>query len=227
MCRNFVAVISGESGRSVIDLSQHFNVATYFVDRNILEGRGANVAIECGDDSITYQQLLERTNRAGNALRNLGIRSGDRVLLLLLDSPEFLYCFFGAIKIGAIAVPVNTQAKQHDYEYMLNDSRAAIAVVSESLQPQLECIPRQNVPHLREIVAVDNADPSRQNPSLLDLMNAASPELTAAPTSKDDPAFWLYSSGSTGVSKACVHLHHDMVVSTHHYAHAILEINES
>jgi benzoate-CoA ligase len=80
--------------------------------------------------------------------------------------------------------------------------------------------------HLREVVVVDNADPSRQHPRLNDLMNAASPELTAEPTTKDDPAFWLYSSGSTGVSKGCVHLHHDMVVSTYHYAHAILKINE-
>jgi len=107
----------------VIDLPQILNVATYFVDRNIREGRGKNIAIECASERVTYQQLLERTNRTGNALRNLGVRAGDRVLLLLLDYPEFLYCFFGAIKIGAVAIPVNTQAKPHDYEYMLNDSR--------------------------------------------------------------------------------------------------------
>jgi benzoate-CoA ligase len=215
-----------EHGHHVIALPQRFNVATYFVDRNVLEGRAQNIAIECGEERVTYQQLFERTNRAGNALRNLGVRAEERVLLLLLDSPEFLYSFFGAIKIGAVAVPVNTQAKPHDYEYILNDSRARVALVSESLLPQLEAIPRQNLPYLREIVAVGDAKHSSQHPCLRDLIDAASPAFAAEPTSKDDPAFWLYSSGSTGVPKGCVHLHHDMVVSSHHYAHAILKINE-
>jgi benzoate-CoA ligase len=210
----------------VIDLPQIFNVATYFVDHNIREGREENIAIESAAERVTYQQLLERTNRAGNALRNLGVRPGERVLLLLLDSPEFLYCFFGAIKIGAVAVPVNTQAKRHDYEYMLNDSCAPIAIVSASLLGQLQAIPRQNLACLRKVILVgDHSSPNGYS-RLSDLMLTASPELTAERTTKDDPAFWLYSSGSTGVSKGCVHLHHDMVVSTHHYARAILKINE-
>jgi len=224
---NFSPLLPGEYGRYVIDLPQLFNVATYFVDRNIREGRGESVAIECAAERVTYQQLLERTNRAGNALRNLEVHPGERVLLLLLDSPEFLYSFFGAIKIGGVAIPVNTQAKPHDYEYMLNDSRAPIAIVSASLLPQLQAIPRQNLPHLREVILVGDNSNATDHPRLSDLMQAVSPELTAEPTTKDDPAFWLYSSGSTGVPKGCVHLHHDMAVSTHHYAHAILKINES
>jgi len=210
----------------VIPLPQLFNVATHFVDRNILEGRAQNIAIECGEEVVTYQQLFERTNRAGNALRDLGVRAQERVLLLLLDTPEFLYSFFGTIKIGAVAIPVNTQAKPHDYEYILNDSRARVAIVSESLLPQLQAIPRQNLTHLREIVVVGAPDHARDHSRLRNLMEAASIDLTAVSTSKDDPAFWLYSSGSTGVPKGCVHLHHNMVVSSHHYAHAILKINE-
>jgi len=210
----------------VIHLPQLFNVATYFVDRNIHEGRAQNIAIEYGDERVTYQQLLERTNRAGNALSNLGVRTEERVLLLLLDSPEFLYSFFGAIKIGAVAVPVNTQAKPHDYEFILNDSQARVAIVSETLLPQLQAISRQSLRHLREIIVVGDAHPASRHPHLRDLMKAASPDVDAAPTTKDAPAFWLYSSGSTGVPKGCVHLHHDMVISSHHYAHAILKINE-
>jgi benzoate-CoA ligase family protein len=210
----------------VIALPQHFNAATYFVDRNILEGRAQNIAIECGEECVSYQQLAERTNRAGNALHSLGVVPEERVLLLLLDSPEFLYSFFGAIKMGAVAIPVNTQAKPRDYEYILNDSRARVAIVSESLLPQLQSIPRQQLTHLREIVVVSESKHTITHPCLHDLMAAASPDLVAHPTSKDDPAFWLYSSGSTGVPKGCVHLHHDMVVSTHHYAHSTLKINE-
>ena len=213
-------------GRYVIALPPTFNAAAYFVDRNILEGRAHNIAIECAEERVTYRQLFERTNRAGDALCKLGVRPGERVFLVLLDTPEFLYSFFGAIKIGAVAVPVNTQAKPHDYEYMLNDSRAPVAVVNESLLPQLQSIPRQNLPHLREIIMAGKAKDADPLPRLCDLMDAASPGIAAHPTTKDDPAFWLYSSGSTGVPKGCVHLHHDMVVSAHHYAHAILRINE-
>jgi benzoate-CoA ligase family protein len=208
----------------LLSLPETFNVASYFVDRNVLEGRGRKVAIECGDEQVSYEQLLEQTNRAGNALRELGVRPEERVLLLLLDTPEFLYCFFGAIKIGAVAVPVNTLSKPHEYEYIFNDCRARVALVSESLLPQLQLIQRERLRYLREIVVV--GEPKQHLTSLRERMAAASPQLEAEPTSKDDAAFWLYSSGSTGVSKGCVHLHHDMVVCSELYAKGILQMNE-
>jgi benzoate-CoA ligase family protein len=194
------------------------------VDRHVPEGRGRKIAIECGDERVSYRQLLERTNRVGNALRELGVRPEERVLLLLLDTPEFLYSFFGAIKMGAVAVPINTQSKPREYEYVFNDSRARVALVSESLLPQLQLIPREQLRHLREIVIVGES--SRNGNGLRERMDAASPELEAEPTSKDDAAFWLYSSGSTGVPKGCVHLHHDMVVCSELYAKGILHMNE-
>jgi benzoate-CoA ligase family protein len=211
-------------------LPETFNVAAHFVDRNIQEGRGAKIAVECGDERVTYRQLLENTNRVGNALLALGVRPEERVLLLLLDTPEFLYSFFGAIKIGAVAVPVNTQAKPQDYEYMLNDCRARIAVVSEPLLPHLQSIPKERLRYLQEIVLVGEPSQhshSETHHSLKNLMGSSSPELQAAHTSKDEPAFWLYSSGSTGASKGCVHLHHDMVVCCELYAKGILLMKET
>jgi len=83
-----------------------------------LEGRGSKIAIESGDEQISYQQLLDRTNRTGNALRQLGVRQEERVVLLLPDSPDFLSCFFGIIKIGAVAVPTNTFLRPDEYEYL-------------------------------------------------------------------------------------------------------------
>lgn len=218
----------------MITLPDNFNVATYFVDRNVQEGRGAKVAIECGDEQVTYQQLLENTNRVGSALLSLGVRPEERVLLLLLDTPEFLYSFFGVIKIGAVAVPVSTQAKPADYEYMLDDSRARVAIVSEPLLHYLESIPRERLRYLQEIVAVkvrQGQRPESMSPkkyhSLQSLMDSASSRLEPALTSKDEPAFWLYSSGSTGPAKGCVHLHHDMVVCCELYAKGILGMNET
>ncbi len=215
----------------MINLPETFNVATFFVDRNVEEGRGEKIAIECGDECVTYGQLLERTNRTGNALLELGVRSEERVLLLLLDTPEFLYSFFGAIKAGAVAVPTNTQARTQDLEYILNDCRARVAIVSEALLPHLQSIPREELRYLREIVVAGPAEsagePAGNHKKLRDLMKFASPEMAAATTNKDGPAFWLYSSGSTGASKGCVHLHRDMVVCTELYAKGILRMNEN
>ena len=81
----------------MISLPETFNVAAYFVDRNVLEGRGSKIAIESGDERVSYRHLLERTNRTGYVLRQLGVRQEERVVLLLPDNPEFLSCFFGII----------------------------------------------------------------------------------------------------------------------------------
>src|SRR6185503_10620964 len=137
-----------------------FNAAAYFVDRNVAEGRGAKVAIECGDERVTYQQLLERVNRVGNALRDqLNVRIEERILLVLPDEPELIYSFFGAIKIGAVPVPVNTLWKPLDYEYVLNDSRARVAIVSDALLPQIQAIPEDRLRYLRHIVVVGGTIP--------------------------------------------------------------------
>jgi benzoate-CoA ligase family protein len=215
----------------VIALPDTFNAATWFVDRNVHEGRGGKVAIECGDERVTYAQLLERVNRAGNALRQqFDVRIEERIVLLLLDGPEFLYTFFGAIKIGAVPIPTSTLWKPADYEYVLNDSRARVIVVSDALLPQLQAIPRERLRYLKHMVTVGPAGPGPagpKGPALQVLMSDASPELEAEPTTRDDPAFWLYSSGSTGFPKGCVHLQHDMPVCTELYAKGILRMTEA
>jgi benzoate-CoA ligase family protein len=208
----------------VIALPDDFNVAVHFVDRNALDGRGANIAIECGDQKVSYQQLLEGANRVGNALRQLGVDRDHRVILLLPDSPEFLFCFFGIIKIGAIAVPLNTQLQPREYEFFFQDTDSRVAVVSDSLLGAVKALPAQRLKNLQVLVSGKAEALSR---SLQELMDAASPELDAAPTRNIDPAFWLYSSGSTGVAKGCVHRHRDMAVCAELYARNILHMNES
>jgi benzoate-CoA ligase family protein len=205
---------------------QVFNAAEYFVDRHVREGRGERIAIECEEQRVTYSQLSERVNRLGTALREaLDVRIEERVLLLLPDIPEFAYVFFGAIKIGAVPVPVNTLLRASDYEYLLNDTRARVAVTSESLLPLIQQIPRERLAFLQTIIVVGTA--SEGTLSFSKLLASHSAELATAPTCADDVAFWLYSSGSTGRPKACIHLQHDMVVATEQYARNILKIRES
>ena len=207
-------------------LQQAFNAAEYFVDRHLRQGRGNHIAIECEDQRVTYSQLSERVNRLGAALRDtLDVRMEERVFLLLPDIPEFAYCFFGAIKIGAVPVPVNTLLRANDYEFLLNDTRARVAITSESLLHLIQQIPRERLAFLKTIIVVGTAPEGTL--SFPELLAFHSAHLAPAPTCKDDVAFWLYSSGSSGRPKACVHLQHDMVIATEQYARNILQIRES
>ena len=189
-----------------------FNAATWFVDRHVAEGRGSKIAIECGEVGVTYEELLCNVNRAGNALRTrYGVRPEERVLLLLLDGPAFAYAFFAAIKIGAVPVPLNTLWKTADYEYVIRDSRAGVIIVSPELMPQIERVSAEVRRAVRHVVVTPFHD-------------GAAPELEAEPTSRDAPSHWLYSSGSTGAPKGCVHLQHDMVLCSELFAKGVLGI---
>ncbi|MEX2145391.1 MAG: benzoate-CoA ligase family protein [Candidatus Rokuibacteriota bacterium] len=203
------------------DLPARFNVASYFVDRHLGGGGATAPAFVCEDRVLTYADLADLANRTGNALLELGVRMEDRVLMLCLDAPEFVGTFWGAIKMGAVPVPVNTLMRAADYLYFLNDSRAKVAVISAPLMAEVGPILGQ-APHLRHVLVAGG--PAGSHLSWEERVGKASGVLTAADTSKDDAAFWLYSSGSTGFPKGAVHLHHDMVVCYETYARQVLGI---
>jgi len=205
-----------------VHVPELFNAATYFVDRNLDEGRGDRVAIEYGDQALTYEQVARQVNQTGNALRELGVEIETRVMMIVLDCPEFAFCFFGAMKIGAVPVPVNTLLKASDYRTLLNDSRARVTVISAELLPVIEPIVT-DLEYIRHIVVVGETN---QHTSFHALIAGKSDELETARTSRDDVAFWLYTSGTTGVFRAAVHLHHDMVHCTELYARGILDIRQ-
>jgi benzoate-CoA ligase len=212
--------ITRPAAAPVVDIPDVFNIADYLVDRHVREGRGDRAAILCGDESVSYAQVAERSNRVANGLRSLGLRREERVLLLLLDTPAFVYSFFGAQKLGAVPIPTNTLLKSQDYRYMLNDSRARIAIVSEPLLAQLASIPRHELPYLEHIVVDGKTADGTGFGQLL----SAPATLEIAQTSKDDAAFWLYSSGTTGFPKGAVHLHHDILYTVVCYAEGVLGI---
>src|SRR5262245_51754662 len=190
------------------EIPAQFNAARFFVDRPVAEGRGGKVAFFYEDTALTYSQLQELVNRTGNALRDLGVRREQRVLCVLLDSPEFVAAFWGAIKIGAVPIPVNTMMRASDYLYFLDDSRAPVAIVSEALLAEVGPALAQ-ARYLEHVVVAGKA--SGKQLAFESWVGRAGSRLDAVETSKDDAAFWLYSSGSTGRPKGAVHLQHDML----------------
>jgi len=200
-------------------LPQQFNVATWFVDRNVDEGRGASPAFHCEGRTLSYADVRDLANRTGNALLELGVGPEDRVLVLCLDGPEFLGAFWGAIKIGAVPIPTNTLLRSQDYLYFLDDSRAKVAIVSAALLPEAGPALEQ-ARGLKHVMIAGG--PAGKYLSFEDRVGKASARLETAVTSRDEPAFWLYSSGSTGFPKGAVHLHHDMVICAETFAKQVV-----
>lgn len=207
-----------------LNFPDRYNASTTFIDANLTAGRGSKPAILFGDQSITYKQVAENVNRTGNALMKLGVQMEQRVMLLLLDCPEFVYSFFGAIRMGAVPIPTNTLLRSADYEYLLNDSRATTLMVSEPLWATIEPI-RKNLKWLKHIIVVGKNPEGTIN--FTDWIKNESPELAPADTSKDDACFWLYSSGTTGFPKGAVHLQHDLAYCAENYAKGVLNIAEN
>ena len=209
---------------AVLGIPERFNAAAILVDANVAAGRGARAAILCGERTVTYDDLQEGVNRFGHVLKKLGIRMEERVALLLPDTPDFAFTFFGAMKMGAVALPLNTLLAPRDYEYLLNDSRARVLVVHAALADRIVGI-RDNLRHL-EHVFVSGGDAAGCQ-GLEIAMQGAPAALEAADTGRDDAAFWLYSSGTTGFPKGTVHLHHDMLVEADRYAQETIGLRES
>jgi len=201
-----------------------FNLVGHFVDRHVREGRGEKVAIISANRRLTYSEVAEEVNRIGNSLLRLGVQEEQRVLLVLPDSPEFVAAYFGTMKIGAVAVPTSTALRANDYAAFLEDSRAKVAIVHSTLLPQFQPAVSGQRYCKHVIVCGEPVDGYMHWDQFL---NAASPQLDAAPTSKDESAFWLWTSGSTGRPKAAVHLHRDWIYCCEYYARGVLDIQTS
>ena len=213
---NTVIVDTTESPAK-LTFAPSFNVAVPFIDQHIDEGRSAKIAIRSADGDVTYGELAANVNRAGNALRGLGLDAGDRIVMAVKDCPEFFYIFWGAIKAGFVPVPVNTLLRANDYRFILDNSGCAAALYSPEFSAEFE-------------PAMAEADPGPQHKLSADaftaLMDAEPNTLDPAPASAEEDCFWLYTSGSTGTPKGGVHAHRDMAVTSQYYGIETLGVGE-
>jgi 4-hydroxybenzoate-CoA ligase len=201
-----------------------FNATDYFVDRNIRQGRGHKVAVYTEYRNYTYNDIEKMTNKTANAFRELGLTVDDRVLILMLDVPQFYAVFWGAIKIGVVPIPVNTMLTPDDYEYYLNDSRAKVLVISEQMIPIISQI-KGDLLYLRDLIIISETQgahiPFKQK------YRHAPETVKAEFTTRDDVGFWLYSSGSTGSPKGAIHSQNDMVFCSDGFGQGVLGLNEN
>jgi benzoate-CoA ligase family protein len=201
---------------------ERFNMAWYYLDRNLEEGRGDKRCLYYGDEAYTYREVQAQANRFGNALVRLGVDVEDRVLLVLPDRPEFAFAWFGAAKVGAVIAMVNPVLPAEDFAHYFEYSRAKVAVVDEATLDRLDG-QRESFRYLRHLVVV--GAPGRHL-SFAEVCRDASDRLENADTHRDDPAIWLFTSGSTGKPKAAVHLQQDLPWNTERYAKQVLGIRE-
>jgi benzoate-CoA ligase family protein len=190
------------------------------VERGIEAAGGEKAAYVTGRESLSYEQLRRQANRMGHLLRSLGVRREQRILLVLDDTTAFPIAFLGAMRIGAVPVPLSVRESAENFRHFIEDSYAEIVVCDADLLASLR-------------VALEGLDVhfvargAREGAVELDAALAAQEdELSPLAMHPDDMAFWLYTSGSTGRPKGVVHRHQDMEVTCESFGRHILALGE-
>ncbi len=212
---------------AVAPFPERFNLCSYYLDRNLDEGRGGKVALLLGAEQRTFAQLAERARRVAAALRRAGVRPEERVLIVLPDGFEFAETFFGILRAGAVFAMVNPLLRLHDYEYYLRYSKARVAVVHASTLPEVAPAAARVQTCQTVLVVGDDAGPFTAYEQALAAEDPGGPAAELEPTGPDDLAGWLFTSGSTGQPKACVHAQADFAWNTETYALRVVQYRES
>jgi benzoate-CoA ligase family protein len=201
---------------------EQFNASEYLLDRRLDAGDGNRLALTGAAGELTYAELHKRVLSTAAGMREIGIEPEHRVLMVMADSPEFVTVYLAAMRIGAVPVPVSTMTRADGLVELLRDSRArALAVTSEFASLAAAAIP--NVPELRAVLAGPSAELETSLPvhRLAELDGADS---SSYPTTADFPAFWLYTSGTTGLPKGAMHRHGAIPVVCETYGAQVLGI---
>ena len=203
--------------------SGSYNAVTWLLDRNVDEGRGGKLAFTDTVSELTYGELQQQSRRVANMLRRLGVRREERVAMIMLDTVDFPVVFLGAIRAGIVPVPLNTLLTSDQYAYVLADCRARVLFISEALLPVVKDMVGR-MPDLEHVVVSGND--AHGHKKLSDELARESDAFATAATHADEPAFWLYSSGSTGMPKGVRHLHSNLAATAETYAKQVLGIRE-
>jgi benzoate-CoA ligase family protein len=205
-------------------MSESFNASLYLLDRHVEQGGDGRLALTGTGGDFTYAHLHERVQRTAAGLRSIGLRPEQRLMMFMADSPDFVTVFLAALRIGAIPVPVSTMLHAEGLAELLRDSRATLlAVTADYTAVAAEAIAQ--APELTGILTGGDALITTGLPvhALADLA-CSEPEGEPYATTADSPAFWLYTSGTTGDPKAAMHRHGSIRVACETYGRQVLGI---
>ncbi len=203
-----------------------FNACRYLLDRRVEAGDDGRVAITGVAGELSYAQLLDRVQRTAAVLRELGLEPEQRLVIFASDGPDFVTIYLAAMRMGGIPVPVSTMLRADGLAELLSDSRARLLAVT----PEFTATAAQaaaSAPELRGILGAAGASPEAPGLAVHDLdglVAAAAPDESVYPTHADSPAFWLYTSGTTGKAKAAMHRHGSVRVVCETYGSEVLGI---
>jgi benzoate-CoA ligase family protein len=202
-----------------------FNASEYLLDRQVRAGRGDRIALTGVAGELSYAELADRVRQAARGLRSLGLQAEQRIVMVMADSPEFVITYLAAMRIGAVPVPISTMLRADDIAAILIDSRARVLALSAIYHDVAASA--LTSPGVREVIAVvTDGDPE----PVAGLPARALGELPADasadtyPTTADSPAFWLYTSGTTGAPKGAMHRHGSVRVVCETYGTQVLGI---
>ena len=205
---------------------ERFNFAQHLLQLNA--ARAGKAAFVDDHGTLSYGDLDERVRRMAAALRALGLRREERVLLLMLDGNDWPVSFLGAIYAGLVPVAVNTLLNADDYAYMLEHSRAQAVLVSGALLPTLSAAMVKSDHEVGQVIVSRPIAPLHADEVEFEAFVTAQPaQAKPAATGPDDPGFWLYSSGSTGRPKGTVHSQANPYWTCELYGKGVLALKDS
>ncbi len=208
-------------------MSDLFNAGEYLLDRRLAAGDGHRIALVSGEEEISYDQLAGRVAATAAGLVAVGLLPEQRLLMVVADCPAFVELFLAALRIGAVPVPVSTMLKAGDLTELLLDSRAPVVAASgpfaEAVATAVEASP-----FVHTVLDLDGAGVTAGSGVTVvtaeALADPAAATVAVYPTTADSPAFWLYTSGTTGTPKAAMHRHGSIAVVCETYAAQVLGI---
>ncbi len=203
-----------------------FNASVYLVDRHVEAGAGGRVAIACGSEEVTYESLLARVCDAASGLATLGVRPEERVMLVMADGVELVAAFLGAMRLGAVPVPVNTMLTPDDLARLAENSRARVAVTCEPFTAKVVEM-AESARELEHLVVVGEPPPGLSGTEAhpwYEVMAGNGGWSEPYRTWDESPGFWLYTSGTTGRQRGAIHRHVDLKVTAETYADTVLRI---